>query len=379
MSNETSFGIGVIGATGFIGTPYRREIRESGDPSRIVALCARRRDRLEAAAIEDGATLTSDDWRDVVEHPDVNLVLVCTPDALHYEPVLECARLGKHVFCEKPVGNNAQEARDMWHACRDAAVGHYVPFWTRYVPAFARAREIVRAGTLGEIKAVIYRWHNPRPPSIPHTWRDDASLSSAGSVADVGSHAYDAVRWIIGSEATRVLAHADTITPPKPDLGAIDLAEAIEWGQSHAAGDSAARREATAYDYASVAWEFDCGAVGAIVFSHAHFLRKGLCPELEFHGTEASLALNRIDSSISIVRGSEVTAEVTAVEDPGFGNRFEKHVFDAIRERADGGSSDHPGLDDGYRVQLFTDAAAASAKQGAWVRLDSFEAELQRP
>ena len=55
------FRVGVIGATGYIGTPYRREIREAGDEARIVAVCARRRDRLERAAREDGATLVTDD------------------------------------------------------------------------------------------------------------------------------------------------------------------------------------------------------------------------------------------------------------------------------------------------------------------------------
>ncbi len=155
------FRIGVIGATGYIGTPYRSEIREASGEAKIVALCARRRDRLEAAAREDGATLITHDWRQVVEHPEVNLVVVATPDALHHAAVIACARNGKHVVCEKPVGLNATEAREMWNAYRDAKLGHYVPFWTRYVDVFTRARKIVAAGELGAIKAVIYRWHNP--------------------------------------------------------------------------------------------------------------------------------------------------------------------------------------------------------------------------
>ena len=229
------FRIGVLGATGYIGTPYRSEIREASGEAKIVALCARRRDRLEAAAREDGARFITHDWREVVEHPDVNLVVVATPDALHHEAVIACARNGKHVVCEKPVGLNAIEAREMWHAYRDAKLGHYVPFWTRYVDVFTRARKIVAGGELGAIKAVIYRWHNPRPAAMPFTWRDDATLSAAGSIADVGSHAYDTVRWILGQEAKRVLVHADTITPAKPDLGPVDLSEAIEWeiGRAH--------------------------------------------------------------------------------------------------------------------------------------------------
>ncbi len=73
------FGVGVLGATGFIGTPYRAEIREACTDARIVALCARRRDLLEAAAWQDDAPFISDDWQKVVEHPDVNLVVVEEP------------------------------------------------------------------------------------------------------------------------------------------------------------------------------------------------------------------------------------------------------------------------------------------------------------
>ena len=151
------FGVGVLGATGYIGTPYRREIRQASSDAKIVALCARRRDLLEAAGREDNAKLVTDNWYDVIHHPEVNFVIVATPDAKHHEAVLECAAQKKHVFCEKPVGMNVKECLEMWTACREAGVGHYVPFWTRYVPIFVRAREIVREGVLGEIRAVIYR------------------------------------------------------------------------------------------------------------------------------------------------------------------------------------------------------------------------------
>mgnify|MGYP003339862063 CR=1 FL=1 len=212
------FGIGVLGATGYIGTPYRREIREASGDSRIVAVCGRRLDLLQAAGIEDGADLVTTRWREVVEHPEVNLVVICTPDALHYEEVMACVEQRKHVVCEKPIGMNIAQARAMWSAVREAGVGHFVPFWTRYVPVCIRARQLVKAGRLGELRSIVCRWHNPRPPSMPLTWRDNAELSSAGSIADVGSHVYDTLRWITGQEATRALAMAKVLAPPKPDL-----------------------------------------------------------------------------------------------------------------------------------------------------------------
>ena len=144
---EKTFKIGVLGATGFIGAPYRAEIRACED-AQIIALCARRRDLLEAAKQEDGATLITHDWRELVTHPEVNMVIVATPDALHHEAVMACAKHGKHLLCEKPVGMNASEAKEMWQTYQDSSpqLGHFVPFWTRYVEVFQLARDIVNSG-----------------------------------------------------------------------------------------------------------------------------------------------------------------------------------------------------------------------------------------
>jgi predicted dehydrogenase len=381
------FGIGVLGATGFIGTPYRQEIRESPDDAIIVALCARRRDLLQAAAKEDQARLVTTDWRQVVEHPEVNLVIIATPDALHREAVLACAQHGKHVFCEKPVAIHAREACEMSRAVQHAGLAHFVPFWTRYAPVYVRVRELVQQGLAGDVRAVIFRWHNPRPAGMPFTWRDDAQLSSAGSLADVGSHAYDTIRWLLGREATRVLAHADVITPAKPDLGSVNLAEALKWGQSPEIEKQVAVRQGTAFDYAAVAIEFDdgefdkgeidMGTVGTLVLSHAPYLRKGLAPEVELHGTKASLAVDRIKSTISIARPGAEVELLETVPDAGFGNRFAKHVFPALRSQIAGQPNADPNLEDGYRVQLFTDAAALSAKLGTWQTLAAVEASCR--
>ena len=362
QSGELQFNIGVIGATGYIGAPYRAEIREAAGAN-IVALCARRRELLDQAGEEDGAELLTDTWREVVQQPDVNFVIVATPDALHHEAVMACADAGKHLLCEKPVGVNAAEAYEMWAAYRDAGLAHYVPFWTRYCEPFVRTREVIESGVLGDIRGVVYRWHNPRPDDMPLTWRDDAGLSAAGSIADVGSHAYDTLRWILGKEAVRVQAHADTITPARADLGAINLTEAL--GQS--GGQSGApRRKGTTFDYASVAWEFDDGAVATLVLSHTPFFRKGIAPELELHGTKASLGLDRVSGNLTLAKPGEPVEIIDSVPDKGFGNRFAKYVFPSLRQALGGEETGHPDLKDGWRVQLFTDAAARSARSGRW-------------
>ena len=369
---EKDIRVGIIGATGYIGIPYRQEIRDCSGV-KIIALCGRRRDLLDRAAIEDAAELATSDWRAVVDHPDVNFVIVATPDALHHQAVMACAAAGKHVLCEKPVGISAGEAREM----RDAYVGlvpmrsHFVPYWTRYVDVFAKAREIFQEGRLGDIKGVLYRWFNPRPAAMPFTWRDDANLSAAGSIADVGSHAYDVVRWILNEDATRVLTHGDTITPPKADLGEVNLGEALDWGDAHPSAAAASHKKGTTFDYANIAWQYRNGAVGALILSHATYFRKGLAPEFELHGSDASLAVDRFTGKLTLVGPDQKPEVIATVSDPGFGNRFEKHVFPVVRAMTAGHEiSEYPNLDDGLAVQQFIDASARSALEGGWVEIE---------
>ena len=353
-----------------------QEIRDCPEDATIVSLCGRRLELLAAAAAEDGAEYFTDDWQQAIGHKGVNLVLVCTPDSLHHEAVMACAEKGLHVVCEKPIGVNAAEANQMWSAYRDSNLGHFVPLWTRYVDVFRRAREIYASGQLGQIRAFVYRWHNPRPAAMPFTWRDDAAISSAGSIADVGSHAYDAVRWILDDEAKRVLAHADVVSPAKVDLGNINLGEAIAYGSEYVSSDATQSRKGSAYDYASLSIEMDGGAVGTMVLSHAPFLRKGVAPELELHGTEASLTLDRISGELRLFRPDSDGETVATLPDEGLGNRFKVYAFSGLRDRIEGRPSAHPGLDDGYRIQLFTEAATQSARHGRWVDLSDIENEL---
>ncbi len=329
----------MLGATGFIGSPYRREIRDCPDDATIVSLCGRRLELLKAAAVEDGAEYFTNDWEEAISDDGVNLVLVCTPDSLHHEAIMACAERGLHVVCEKPPGVTAAEANQMWNAYRDRQPGHFVPLWTRYVDVFRKAREICAAGQLGPIRAFVYRWHNPRPVAMPFTWRDDAVLSSAGSIGDVGSHAYDALRWILGDETKRVLTHADVVSPAKPDLGDINLGEAIAWGSEHNSPPATKRRKGSAYDYASI-------------------------------------SIDRVSGDVRLYRNDVDPETVATLPEAHHRNRFNQFAFPGLRDRIDGRPSEHPGLDDGYRVQLFTEAAARSARDGHWIDLSQVENQL---
>ena len=113
-----------------------------------------------------------------------------------------------------------------------------------------------------------------------------------------------------------------------------------------------------------------------MVLSHAPFLRKGVAPELELHGSDASLSIDRITGAVRLFRTDADPETVATLPDEGQGNRFKQYAFPGLRDRIEDRPCPHPGLDDGYRVQLFTEAAARSARQGGWVELSAIEDEL---
>ncbi len=263
MAAAQPLGVGVLGATGNIGRRYRAELRGIPDQARIVALCARRRERLQRARDEDGAVLITTDWRAVVAHPEVHVVLIATPDDQHLEPALACAAAGRHLICEKPVARTATEAVAIREAFRETGLGHFVPFWSRYEPPLARARELIAGGAVGRARWFTYRRHMPRTAGSAFTWRDDAAVSTAGAVADLGVHMIDVVRWMLGDEPRRVMAQGQVLESSKPYAGELDMQEAA------ACTKADEERRPTAWDHGTVLVELSGGIAGVLMTSES--------------------------------------------------------------------------------------------------------------
>ena len=123
------------------------------------------------------------------------------------------------------------------------------------------------------------------------------------------------------------------------------------------------------FDYASVSCLFSNGASGLFVLSHAGSVRKFLAPEIELHGTKASLSADRYTGKIKLIRQNQELETLHELPPAfEFGNRFEQYVFPALSPMIKGTRSSvpHPTLEDGWLAQRFTDAAYLSAKDGHW-------------
>ena len=366
---------GILGATGYIGEPYRAELRQLAPHAQIVALAARREERLRRAAERDGARLATTEWHQVIADPEVDVVAVLTPDSLHHQQALAACAAGKHLFCEKPLGRTVAETEAIVAAVQTAGVASFVPFWNRFLPVILRARSLVSSGALGEIRIVAGRWYASLPVEMPFTWRMDAAVSAAGSVADIGTHAVDLVRWVCGLDVQQVLAHHTILAPPRADAGELDYTEAWALQREVATGGdrqegSPPRRAPTAPDFGTLSWQLANGAVGTLTIAQTPAAR-GAGIDFEIHGTEASLLIDRAAGHLHLARSEpgtpkpRVTTETVAAAEPAL-NRFAEYVLPALYAQLEGTPFEYPSIEDGLYAQRFVDAVMRSAATATW-------------
>jgi len=145
-------------------------------------------------------------YRDIAELSaagGVDAIFIATPNALHHPMVLTAARAGKHILCEKPFALSASDGREMVEACRAAGVTLRVGFQIRLEEILIRARDIVRSGELGQLRALQFE----RTAGVSFrkkAWRMEAS--QGGVLFDIMVHLLDLTEWISGQRFAEVTA-----------------------------------------------------------------------------------------------------------------------------------------------------------------------------
>ncbi len=175
---------------------------------RVTSLSRRDAEYARESAREFGIEHAFTSTAELCASPDVDAVFIATPDALHLADVLEAVRHGKPVLVEKPMAMNADEAREMVEAARDANVLLGVAHVMRFEESVRWFRERIAAGAIG--KPVLARAVFVAPlMSSPRTWINDPHLATGGPLADVGVHCLDTLRYILGDEVQSVMAQAE--------------------------------------------------------------------------------------------------------------------------------------------------------------------------
>jgi predicted dehydrogenase len=140
--------------------------------------------------------------------PEVDAVLVTTPNSCHLADVLAAVQAGKHVLCEKPMGMNADECRQMVGAAHKRGVLFGVAHVFRFNQSVLRFRELVNAGKIGKPVFARSEFSFLAHPSHPRKWLYNSAIAGAGPIFDIGVHCIDTMRFVLNDEVTQVTASA---------------------------------------------------------------------------------------------------------------------------------------------------------------------------
>jgi predicted dehydrogenase len=195
-------GVGMLGYA-FMGKAHSRAFHavRTLDPPllpELVSISGRNRERVEEARARYGWGEAVTEWQDQVVDDRIGLFDNGGPNALHAEPTIAAARVGKHVLCEKPLGRTADESHRIWAEAEGAGVVHMCGFNYRFVPAVRLARELLEAGELGELFHFRARYLQSWGIDAPPSWRFDREAAGSGALGDLGAHIVDLARYLVG-------------------------------------------------------------------------------------------------------------------------------------------------------------------------------------
>jgi myo-inositol 2-dehydrogenase/D-chiro-inositol 1-dehydrogenase len=190
--------IGIAG-TGTMGEVHAAAWRSVG--AELIGCTSAHLDQAEALASRYQIRVFAD-YTELLN--EVELVDICTPTPLHKPMVLQAAKAGKHVICEKPVALTPEDARTMIQACKEAGVRFFVGMVVRFFPQYRLAKEFVTSGQIGDLGVLRLKRVTYVPQKSPDNWYFDPTLSG-GMVVDLMIHDFDYSRWLAG-EVERVYA-----------------------------------------------------------------------------------------------------------------------------------------------------------------------------
>lgn len=369
MSNKPKLRIGLIG-TGFMGKthvfgfasapkvfdlPFDIELHTVADVTEEGA---------RKAARDFGFIHFTTDWRELVQNPEIDVIDITAPNALHKEMALAAISAGKHVYCEKPLAPLASDAEDMAVAAEKAGVKTQVGFNYLCNPMMKLAKDMIASGELGNIRGYrgLHCEDYMADASSPFSFRHDPA--GGGALADIGSHALATAEYLIGPIA-EVMGDCVTMIPSRTDASAAardvhvdDVGRAFLRFTNGAQGSIEGNWIATGR---KMQHDFEIyGTKGALSFSQERF------NELHFYSNDDPVGrrgFRRIEAGpdhypyvrFCVAPGHQLGFnDLKAIEVAGF--------LDAIAGRAD----EPFGFRNGLRIQQLVETIQASSSDRCW-------------
>ncbi|GAA0613519.1 Gfo/Idh/MocA family protein [Thalassospira tepidiphila] len=275
-----SLGIGLIG-TGFMGKAHAlafgaaRAVMGDVPESHLAVLCDTPAEKAKQMADQFGFAKSTADWTSLISDPDVDIVSITTPNALHFEMAIAAIKAGKHVYCEKPLALTLDQAREMRDAARTAGIKTMVGYNYIKNPAFTHACRLIQGGEIGEI--VHFRgWVDEdyqADPALPWTWRAKIADAGLGALGDMGCHLVSMAYGLAGPIES-LMADMQTVHTTRP------------------LPDGTGRAKVENEDTASALVRFANGAQGSLSTSRSAWGRKNRLA-WEVHGTKGMICFDQ--------------------------------------------------------------------------------------
>jgi myo-inositol 2-dehydrogenase/D-chiro-inositol 1-dehydrogenase len=210
--------IGLIGV-GRIGKLHGEHIAFRVPGARLVAVADSNFEAAQACASRLGVEYVTADHRALIACEDVQAVAICSPTNLHAQMIEEVAAAGKHIFCEKPIDLQLSRVDQALDAVKRAGVKLQMGFNRRFDANFARVRQALISGEIGEPHILHIISRDPAPPGI------DYVKVSGGIFMDMTIHDFDMARFLTGSDVEEVYAAAAVrVDPAIGEAGDLDTA-----------------------------------------------------------------------------------------------------------------------------------------------------------
>jgi predicted dehydrogenase len=217
---------GIIGCGSIARQRHAAEYLRNPD-TEIAAVIDLSRPRAEAMAADFGGKVY-ETAEQIIADPEIDLVSVCVANAYHAPITIDALNHGKHVLCEKPMAITLKDCEEMQAAAikngRRLFIGHN----QRLTPAHKKAKEILASGELGRVISFTTAFGHKGPEmwsvdKSNNTWFFKKNAAAFGSMADLGIHKIDLMRYLIGGEVSSVFSRLATLDKKFPDGTPIEV------------------------------------------------------------------------------------------------------------------------------------------------------------
>lgn len=331
----THIGIGMIGAGGIARVRHIPGLKNIAGV-RLEAVANRTLASSEKAAAEFGFAKAYEDWKKVIEDPDVDAVFICTQPYMHREMTLYALEQGKHVFCQARMALNLEDALPMKEADEKTNLTTMLCPPPHYMASEPVVLKLIEEGRIGALRHVelTHATDMVLDPKTPLHWRQRKDLQGI-NLLDVGIMAEVLQRWF----------------GPVRSLSAIGKT----WVTSRPA-DLDGKTQVDLPDAAAIVGEFDSGATLTCLFSGAVYGKK---PQISLFGSKGTITCYANEATVHLSDSKgEQTIQIPEVEQGQW--TVEEDFIKAVREGRKGTPSFHEGI----RYMAFTQAAADSMASG---------------